>query len=791
MAVANRIGFRGRLVIVMVALVAFVSLSIGALLMLYLFEDEKARALEQLKLGERVTTEVLQRRTSLILSRLDVVVRDFGFRSAIASGDRPTADSALTNQTGRVGADFALLIGNEGNILAETGSPPAPLTDSPLKTELVSIARRSGFARHVSIVDDQGFEILAIPVEAPGLRAWLIAGFSIGDELGDIISQLSGTEVLFRARPGPEEGFRFLAGSEAIESSRLEELTRAATDTLVNNRLVESSHYFTRIIGLNDDEDAKLQLMLLINRDASLSNYYRRALEILLLISAVLVLAGLIALIIARNMGRPVLQLADYAKAIGDGRSPSPPPIRAGGELAQLRRALGEMLTKLRDREDQIRYAASHDEITGLPNRNAFLSDLRDQFVSAQPCTLMGVRINDLSDINDTLGLEFGDKVLRAVASRLEQRLPANASLARTGGGEFLMMTGAQPEHQLVELATALRHAVESPLMIDSTPFSLRCTMVTLQLPDDAIDTDQVRRRLNLTFEQAQRSRLPITHYQPGRDENHLRELQLISDLHSAIIHNGLHMNYQPKLEMACASFHQAEALVRWVHPELGFISPEEFIFLAEQSGQIHELTRHILQRVAHDAGQWHAEGMNIGVAINLSALDLTRPELADDVAEAFSQWQLPMSRITLEVTESAVMEDPDTALETLQRLRQLGVTLSVDDFGTGYSSLSQLRKLPVQELKIDKSFVLRLSDEPQDQLIVRSTIDMAHGLGLRVVAEGIENAESWKLLRGWGCEIGQGFFLSRPVAAAELRATEQSLTDRRRELRYTGEATS
>ena len=403
----------------------------------------------------------------------------------------------------------------------------------------------------------------------------------------------------------------------------------------------------------------------------------------------------------------------------------------------------------------------------------------------------MGLRLNDISDVNDTLGLEFGDKVLQAVSARLEEALPGSSALARTGGAEFLMMTGLQPQSELDKLATRISEIVESPLFIDNTPFSLRCTMVTLQLPQDAIDTDQVRRRLNLTFEQAQKSRLPVTHYQPGQDENHLRELQLISDLHHAIASNGLHMNYQPKLDMASAGFHQAEALVRWIHPDLGFISPEEFIFLAEQSGQITELTRHILRRVANDAGKWHAAGLNIGVAINLSALDLTRPELAKEVAEAFSQWQLPMSSITLEVTESALMEEPETAFETLRRLRQLGVTLSVDDFGTGYSSLSQLRNLPVQELKIDKSFVLRLNTEPQDQLIVRSTIDMAHGLGLRVVAEGIENAESWALLRDWGCEIGQGYFLSRPVAAGDLKETEQSLTDRQQELRYAGETTS
>ncbi|MEX2366256.1 MAG: EAL domain-containing protein, partial [Pseudohongiellaceae bacterium] len=242
------------------------------------------------------------------------------------------------------------------------------------------------------------------------------------------------------------------------------------------------------------------------------------------------------------------------------------------------------------------------------------------------------------------------------------------------------------------------------------------------------------------------------------------------------------------KLQMVDGSMLQVEALVRWVHPELGFISPEEFIFLAEQSGQITDLTRHILRRVAEDARNWQACGLDIGVAINLSAMDLIRPELIEDVVDAFSDWRLPMSAITLEVTESALMQDPETALETLVKLRELGVILSVDDFGTGYSSLSHLRTLPVQELKIDKSFVLKLDTEPQDQLIVKSTIDMAHGLGLKIVAEGIENNETWHILKNWGCETGQGFYMSRPVGAADLLATFDTLRQLKPELEHRGE---
>jgi EAL domain-containing protein (putative c-di-GMP-specific phosphodiesterase class I) len=225
-----------------------------------------------------------------------------------------------------------------------------------------------------------------------------------------------------------------------------------------------------------------------------------------------------------------------------------------------------------------------------------------------------------------------------------------------------------------------------------------------------------------------------VVRYQPGQDESHLRELKLIADL-------------------------------------------------AEQSGQLHDLTAHILERVSEDARAWTAQGVDAGVAINLSAKDLTWPRLTDHLARTFAHWHHALARITLEVTESALMEDPEEALATLNKLRALGVTLSVDDVGTGYSLLSQLRQMPVQKLKIDKSFVLNLDTEPQDQLIVKSTIDMAHGLGLKVMAEGIENLDAWHLLRAWGCNLGQGFGLSRPVPPTDLPAVRDTLAERRRAL--------
>lgn len=775
MGLASRLGFRGRLIAAMISLVALVSLVIVALLMVYLFEDEKSRALEQLAIGERLTEEVIDRRTDLQLSRLSVVVQDFGFRSAIASRDPATIDSALENHSGRVGADFALLLDSQGEPLASTLQRAFP----DVTSEQLTSARRNGFTRSLRAIDGRGYEVLVTPIEAPGLRAWLVTGFAMDQPLAEVIARLSGTSVIFRAKSDQTGNLSSFAATTRIDDNLEQELAGASGDA----NFIESAGYFTRIINLGESEPAAIQAVLLISRDATLQNYYKRAVEIALLVTAILIFAILLALIIARNLGRPVLQLASYARAIGEGNTPEAPSVRAGGELTQLRNALRDMLSGLREREAQIRYAATHDDVTGLKNRNALMQDAAELFDKRGRGTLVGIRLNDLSDINDTLGLEFGDKVLIGIAKRLQQELPDVRILARTGGGEFLALIPPLPPEKASHRIRQLHDRIESPLQVDQTPFSLRVTIVTMELPEDAADTDALRRRLNLTFEQAEAHPEPFTRYQPGQDESHLRELKLITDLHAAIMGDGLHMNYQPKLNSQTGELVQVEALVRWIHPELGFISPEEFIFLAEQSGQIHDLTAHILQRVASDARRWHEQGVDAGVAINLSAMDLTWPALTRHIAETFHDWHHDLERVTLEVTESALMEDPEEAMATLNRLRALGVTLSVDDFGTGYSSLSQLRKLPVQELKIDKSFVLKLDSEPQDQLIVRSTIDMAHGLGLKVVAEGIENLEAWQLLQHWGCNLGQGFYLSRPVAPEDLPETALSLAARKGEL--------
>lgn len=769
------LGFRARLIATMIALVTLVGLVIGAMLMVYLFEDAKNRALEKLDLGEQMTNEIIKGRTSLLYSRLTIAVKDFGFRSAIARGDPATLDSALENHSRRAGADFAILMDSARNPLASTLNKEFP----ELVESLYSTAKTEGFGQTFALINGQGYEVLLIPVNGPGLRAWLLSGFALNQKLAGTIAQLSGTNLIFRARQSPQHDFQIFSATIQMDP----DLNHAFTRPRGNNNFLDNDRYFTRIVTLNHQASPTIQALLLIDKKATQSNYYRRAGEIALMVGIILIFAIALALIMARHLGRPVLELASYAREIGEGNTPKPPNTRVSGELGQLKDALGDMLIRLREREAEVHHTATHDEVTGLGNRRALMQRARALFADNDRCTLIGIRLNDLSNLNDTLGLEFGDQLLIGFSERLRTLFADAMIIAKTGGEEFLVMVPPCSPKTLATFTSYIRESIGLPLNVNNTPFSLRTTLIAMRLPEDASSTDELRRRVNLTFDQAREDPDSVTHYRPGRDESHLRELRLISDLHTAIINNGLHMNYQPKLNTMTGELVQVEALVRWIHPELGFISPEDFIFLAEQSGQIHELTTHILQRVAADARGWASKGLNIGVAINLSPMDLVCPDLTDHIAYTFAGWHQDMDRITLEVTESALMKDPQQAMATLKKLRDLGVTLSVDDFGTGYSSLSHLRNLPVQELKIDKSFVLKLDTEPQDQLIVKSTIEMAHGLGLKVVAEGIENLKAWHLLRNWGCDLGQGFYLSRPVAAEDLFDTEKRLATMHSEL--------
>ena len=776
MRLLSRFGFRGRLVFAMLALILVTLAGITLPILLFLFGQEKDRAAEQLAVASEVAREVLQTRQELLLSNLDVLVQDFGFRSAIASGDRPTINDALANHLARTGADLALLTHADGEVLASVGV--AAGAGTPDLAPLLAQAQTEGFASDMLLWQNRAYLTLMIPVQSAGLRAWLTAGFALDDELAHFIRNLTGTDVVFRL--ARDTGWQAQASS--LPTGALPEDVLQAQQPRGQGQALEFPTHFARTLPLGSDQ--AFNALLLSDRAQALRSYHQLALEASMFALAAMLVAGLLALATARAFGRPVQQLSEYATAIGNNPATPMPRLRTGGELNKLARALVDMQGRIHGRERLLRHAARHDELTGLPNRRALDQMLNQWFQQGQSGVVLGIALTDFKAINETLGFAFGDEALVVAALRMRGQLPANMLLARTGGNQFTALLPAMDEGAVQELVATLRGHVEARASILNTPVYLHLSVASLHLPADARSVDEVRRRINLTLERAALHETHTAQYQAGGDESHLRELTLIRDLQLGLQEGQMTMVYQPKVNMANASLLQVEALIRWQHPELGFINPEEFIRLAESSRQIQMLTSFILRRIAEDMQAWHQQGLSIGVAINLSALDLTNHSLSNEIATVFQQWQGQLGQLTFEITESAVMSDASGALVTLEKLQALGVKLSVDDYGTGYSSLAQLRHLPVQELKIDKSFVLQLDRQPQDQLIVRSTIDMAHGLGLSVVAEGIENEASWRLLQAWGCEKGQGYFLGRPMKPADLVSWATEFEQRQAALR-------
>jgi diguanylate cyclase (GGDEF)-like protein len=421
-------------------------------------------------------------------------------------------------------------------------------------------------------------------------------------------------------------------------------------------------------------------------------------------------------------------------------------------------------------------FQAMHDTLTGLPNRARFRRLVDEAIAGAEGAGRFAVMLLDLNrfkDINDTLGHHYGDLLLQTAASRLRGGLRDSDVVARLGGDEFAVLAyGEAPDAVAERLGGALRPVVE----LDGFLLELDASIGTARYPDDGTDLDTLLRRADVAMYTAKARNLGHVAYSAGIDEYDPARLALVADLRRGLEAEELVLYYQPKLDLRHRHVGAVEALVRWQHPRLGLLQPSAFVEMAEHTGLIKPLTHHVLRQALRQCAAWRADGVEIQVAVNVSPRSLLDRELAETVAAALEETGVAPAQLKLEITETAIMVDPDAALRVLNQLATMGVALSIDDFGTGYSSLAYLRRLPVDEVKIDRSFVENMARDDGDLAIVRSTIDLAANLGLAVVAEGVEDGETLEQLARLGCDEAQGYFIARPVPAAELAAwlTEQ-----------------
>jgi diguanylate cyclase len=451
-------------------------------------------------------------------------------------------------------------------------------------------------------------------------------------------------------------------------------------------------------------------------------------------------------------------------------------PDKGSLEISMLIKAFNGMRSQIHQRQRALEYQALHDALTGLPNR-ALLQDRLEQaiHVAHRQETGMALLLLDLDhfkEINDTLGHPVGDMVLQKMGQRLSEYLRESDTVARLGGDEFAIIAMDVDEEYAHAFAEKIVQAIKQVIQVENQNLYVGASVGVALYPEHGGDVATLVRHVDIAMYHAKRNNKDYAFYQPSMNGHSAENLSLIGDLRTELLNEtgNLQLYYQPKVDLFTREVQGVEALLRWNHPGHGSISPEQVVLIAEHSGLIGELTQWVLERAIMDCAAWHREGIGISVAVNLSAWNLQDPDLPDAIGRRLEKHRLDPEYLTLEITESAVMNDPVRARQILNELDRMGMDLLIDDYGTGFSSLAYLKLLPVRGLKIDKSFVLEMQEDENDAIIVKSTIDLAHNLGLEVIAEGVENRELSLWLRQHKCNAAQGYYFSRPIPEAAFR---------------------
>ncbi len=694
--------------------------------------------------------------------------KDFTIKTLIRDGkeDPESLKFAMLNYQKRLNSDFIA-------VLDDAAQPIYTNIDLPEALQLSTTTEPLNFAFY----NGRMFLIAAQPVKfiesVPQPNAWLLTGVDVQRLFASTLRKITNFEVTLRyddkILATSMDNANLTALKDGLERfpdyRELPKVHPGKSAELKEEPYIVYQTYLAETLG------KPINVFFSLSQATAKLNYENLIIQLSIAIAIIMVIILMLTFSFSRSISKPLKGLAKVANEIRKGKYQKIKQDRTLYEVESLAKSLSEMQDAIQTRERENYQLAFFSRLTELPNRTYFSKQLKIQIETEadQQVAILWMDIDRFKDINDTLGHEFGDDVIRAIANRLNESRPGKAFLAYLDGDEFAAFVKISDENQANLVAQQFAHLFEQPFNVNGVALDVTPSIGVSLYPYDSVEPDQLTQFADIALYEAKDQHDAVARYSPENNKYSVVRLSLMTELKNAIDSGQLQLNFQPKVDIKTGLVVSAEALVRWIHPQHGFIFPDDFIPLAEQTGNIRHLTHWAIEEALKHHLACAKLGYDVKVAVNISAIDLSDLALPPFVAALLEKHQVSSSKLILEVTESAIMSDPEQAMKALNMLKAMNIKLSIDDFGTGYSSMEQLKRAPVDELKIDKSFVLDLANNQEDFVIVRSITSLAHNLGLTIVAEGVEDQASLATLNELNVETAQGYLISKPINQADF----------------------
>lgn len=750
-------------------LVVFIALQLTALVALKLAGSRYAERIAeaQISTGEQLFVSLLQHNTASLKQALQLLAADGVMSEAVSSQDPEVIKFALAGYQNRLHAQQAYFVSLDASQIISTS---ASVTQAEEDARLAILENQTGTLKF-EMIAGRPYQLITLPLKNPGMQGWLVMGFAVDARLATQIKQLTQLDVAF-VQKSRDHDWRLVSGTASNDLSNM--LVKTMADIYRQpvslHRLdVNGEVYQIKMRSLHETREEALLVVLQGGVTPWLQLFDRLMQGLLGLTLLGVALLSAIIWMTSRRVTGPLRSLAQYMNALAAGEVTQPLPVTGQDEIDALTTAVGRLQDAVTQRSASTAQLAFDDTVTGLANRLAF-----DQALSAavtqhadsqQKLAVLVFNLQRFKQVNQSFGRDFGDALLKHVGQGLKQALPgAQDVVARLEADQFAVLLQQADQAQTTRYADQVQQMFEQPVTVQGQRVDIHAVMGIALYPEHSTESGRLLRQAETALQASLSKRSPWIVYNTALEIEQAETLALVADLKQALPQGQFLMYIQPKIDITTRRALGGEALIRWVHPERGLLMPDQFIAIAEQTGMISALTQWMLQRTCEALATFQKQGLRVSLSVNLTTRDLHDLQLAEQIAHLLSVHGLEAGSLKLEVTERSLMSDPERAQTALRKLSAMGLHIAIDDFGTGYSSLNQLRQLPVQELKIARTFVMFMDKHASDASIVKSVIDLAHNLKWNVVATGIENEQVLNQLSRLGCNEGQGFFIGKPM---------------------------